>query len=394
MTARRRGLAFLCDSSGRIRRVLRDDYQQISDESGALHDLLDPLSREKADRFLETILRNGSASGWELNVVTGNRIRPFQFAGVSDADGLFVAGADQREGIEHLLDELMEEGGDQPGGLRAALRERQDLDDRRSARDHDLYDDLSRLNNELSNAQRELASRGAELARLNEEKNRFVGMAAHDLRSPLSVIYTYAGLLQSDSSDRLTSVEKESLSEIRVAADYMLRIVNDMLDVAKIEAGQLDVVREDVGIRAFLERVLRYCRPGAERKRIGLALDIDDRLQQICTDPAKLHQVIVNLVNNAVRYSDEGTTVRIRARVAEPSISIEVADEGPGMAPEEIARIFRPFERLQRTDGRGSGLGLVIVKRLVELLGGSVRVESEVGAGSTFRVELPLLREQ
>lgn len=384
-----RGIALLCDARGKLVHVFRDDFDLVRSEATRLHDIIDSASAEKADSFLAATLREGAVFGWELNVCVSGRVLSFQFAGAADGDGIFVAAAGADQSVERLLDDLMAVNNEQANALRSALRERHDAMTQRVTRDHELYEELSKLNNELANAQRELARRGVELARLNEEKNRFLGMAAHDLRNPLGVIYTYAGLLLDSASGRLDASEKESVAEIRLAADYMLQMINDMLDVAKIDAGRTDIAREQIEVKPFLERVLRHCSYAAERKDVELLVEPDMPMQYLTTDSTKLHQIVMNLVNNAVRYSPSGTTVRVAVEKDDDSCTIAVHDQGPGIPAAALDKIFKPFERLGQRDRRGAGLGLLIVKRLVEVLGGAVTVRSEEGKGSSFFVRLP-----
>jgi two-component system, OmpR family, sensor kinase len=368
--------------------VLRDDHQLVGSGTSNLLDLVDNFSKEKTAAFLAAVTHDGAAFDWELNLVTGHRVTTFEFAGAADGDGFFIVAANASEEVERLLDELTAVNNEQANALRSALRERQEVLNQKSHREH-VYNELSKLNNELSNAHRELARREAELTRLNEEKNRFLGMAAHDLRSPLSVIYTYSGLLLSDTNERLTESEREAMAEIRFAAEHMLRLINDLLDVAKIESGRAELDLEELDPSLLIRRALRHCKAGAEQKNISLVHEADPGSRTIRADAMKLHQVVVNLVNNAIRYSPEGSRVRVDVSFQPGTCTISVHDEGYGIPSDALDRIFNPFERLERSGGHGAGLGLLIVKRLVDLLGGRVHVESEIGRGSSFFVQLP-----
>ncbi|HEX6898112.1 MAG TPA: HAMP domain-containing sensor histidine kinase [Thermoanaerobaculia bacterium] len=259
-------------------------------------------------------------------------------------------------------------------------------------RDSFYFDELSQLNNELVTAQRELAKSNHELARLNDQKNQFLGMAAHDLRNPLDVILTYSDFLLEEAAPLLPAEQVDFISTIRSSSELMLRLVEDLLDIARIEAGKLELDLERIDLAALVERNVSLNQALAVRKGIAVRFHGPGEPLEMVADPVKLEQVLNNLIGNAVKFSPPGSAVDVGVTVAADSVTISVRDRGPGVPADELDRLFRPFERtrVRSTAGeKGTGLGLAIVKRIVEGHRGEIRVESEAGRGSTFYVSLP-----
>jgi two-component system, OmpR family, sensor kinase len=258
-------------------------------------------------------------------------------------------------------------------------------------RDERLYDDLSRLNNELATLQREMAQKNVELEKLSAEKSRLLGMAAHDLRSPLGVIFAYSEFLESEAGERLTPEEREFIATIQRTSRFMLELVEDLLDVSALEAGRLrldlrptdlgDLVRRNVALNAVL----------AAPKNVAVELEASI-VPLVSVDPGKIEQVLNNLIGNAVKFSKSGTVVVVRLDAAEGEVTVTVADQGEGIAAADLPRLFQPFGvvRARGTAGeRSTGLGLAIARRIVEGHGGRIGVESEAGRGSTFSFAIP-----
>ncbi len=231
-----------------------------------------------------------------------------------------------------------------------------------------------------------------ELLELNEAKNRFLGMAAHDLRSPIGIVQSFATLLREQTFGPLEARQKEILERMELSCGLMLQLIDDLLDVSAIEAGRVDLVPVETPLGAFLERVVDVNRMLAAGKAMELDLEMPPGLPAIAFDPRRIEQVINNLLSNAVKFSRPGTRVRIRARVEGERAVVSVADEGPGIPQAEADRLFHDFVRtsVRPTGGeKSTGLGLSIVRRLVTAHGGDAWVESRVGKGSTFSFSLP-----
>lgn len=262
----------------------------------------------------------------------------------------------------------------------------------------DTYDDLTSLNSELANTQRELVKKTAELERTNEFKNQMLGMAAHDLRNPLTVILNFSEFLMEDYEEgELDEEQYELVKEIKNSSEYMLQIVEELLDISAIESGSISLEKEEVDLNELVEHAVTLNRPTADKKGIRLKVKPCEESCVVEIDPHKFQQVLNNLISNAIKYShpDTTTTVGIRREPpesAERPLTLYVSDEGQGIPGEDRDKLFRPFAKIgvEATGGeRSIGLGLAISKRIVEAHGGTIDVKTEVGKGSTFSVNLP-----
>lgn len=254
-----------------------------------------------------------------------------------------------------------------------------------------LFDELSRLNNELATSQRDLAKSNVELDQLNKQKNELLGIAAHDLRNPLQVILIYSQFLIDEAAVSLGPEHLEFVRTIRRSSEFMLRLVEDLLDTARIEAGTLELDLVPVDLGGLVERNVALNRVLAEPKGTHINL-YRDGVGEMVLDTAKIEQVLNNLIGNAVKYSPPGSTVEVRLAAADGGASIAVRDQGQGIAAEEMDRLFQPFKTgpSRGTAGeKSAGLGLAIVKRIVEGHRGAIRVEPANGGGSEFQVFLP-----
>jgi PAS domain S-box-containing protein len=242
-------------------------------------------------------------------------------------------------------------------------------------------------------AEAEIARKNVELAGLNTLKNQFLGMAAHDLRNPLTVVNTASSFLLDDSSRLLSAEQKrEFIRRINANGEFMLKLINDLLDVAKIESGRLDLELATGDLCNLIEENLTMNRMLAEKKGIRLDFVPECGLPPLRFDRGKVEQVLNNLISNALNYSAPGTTVTIRASRMDGSVVVSVQDQGPGIPAEELDHLFKPFSRtsVRSTAGeKSTGLGLAISRKIVDGHGGRIWAESEVGRGSTFSFSLP-----
>jgi signal transduction histidine kinase len=281
---------------------------------------------------------------------------------------------------------------EQTNALRLAVKELS-VSARRGPPDKGVFDDLSRVNNELANLQRELVKKTIELERLNALKNRILGVAAHDLRSPLGVILSYSEFLESDASEQLNAEQREFVVTIKETSEFMLKMVTDLLDVTAIEAGALNLERQTTDLAPFVGRIVTLNRVLAARKEISVELDARGPLPAVLLDPGKTEQVLNNLIGNAVKFSYGGSCVRVRVSATPEEITFVVEDEGQGIPTAELPKLFKPFGKssVRSTAGeKSTGLGLAIVRNIVEGHGGRIWVESEVGKGSRFFFTLPI----
>jgi signal transduction histidine kinase/AmiR/NasT family two-component response regulator len=227
-----------------------------------------------------------------------------------------------------------------------------------------------------------------ERARLEQAKSDFVATASHELRSPLTSIKGFMELLQQTNSDNLTERQREFIAIVLQSTDRLVELVNDLLDIARIEAGQFEIHARSVDLRPTIEEVAALMQPRLLDKRQRLELHIAEPRPPALADPARVRQIVTNLVTNAHLYTGEEGTIVVRLEGDRHATRITVSDNGRGMAPEDLRRIFDRFQR-GKSESAGTGLGLTIVKSLVDLHGGRVDVDSEPGRGTSFSVTLP-----
>jgi signal transduction histidine kinase len=251
---------------------------------------------------------------------------------------------------------------------------------------------LQRQRDELDRLHAELSERNEELQALDEQKNQFLGMAAHDLRNPLGVIGSYSTLLLDDDVPLSDEKRRRFLGTIQASSQFMLTLINDLLDISAIESGRLELRTERTDLGPLLRYNISLNETLAAEKEIAIDLEVEEDLPAVPLDAEKFEQVLNNLLSNAVKFSHPGSRIQVRASREGDLITICVADQGQGIPAEEQVKLFRPFGRtsVRSTSGeKSTGLGLAIVKRIVEGHGGHIAVESEVGHGTTFRVCLP-----
>lgn len=234
-----------------------------------------------------------------------------------------------------------------------------------------------------------------QLIELNELRNKFLGIAAHDLRHPLGVIQKYAEILLDGILGEMPGAQREILQRMARVSDNALRLVNDILDVSAIESGQLKLKLQPVELTAFLQNLCEAQRILVQAKKIELVSQIPEHLPTLNIDPDRISQVLSNFISNAVKFSLPHTVITVRAEKTPKDVQIMVEDQGPGIPQEELPLIFKDFGRtsVQPTGGeKSSGLGLAIAKRMAEAHAGRLEVRSQVGAGSAFSLFLPLER--
>lgn len=388
------GLALLCDLDGLILDVVRDDLKIGSEVEGRLFSLVvDRGSMGKALGFLGDLREKGATFNWEINIPVQGTLQTLHVGGSRVSDSILIVAATNGKEMLALYEEMMRIGNEQANALRSALKKQAVATQRSADRDSGLYDEISRLNNELSVAQRELARKNAELQRLNELKNQFLGMAAHDLRNPLHAINGYTQFLRDDALDNLRREERlEFLDIILSSSRFMLDLINDLLDVSRIESGNLQLDIAPLDIVQLVRHSVEVNGMLAASKEIDIKLDAPPALPPYHGDGGKLEQVLNNLLTNAVKFSYPQSSVNVTLAQDNDEILIRVTDSGKGMTPEQMTHLFHPYgrSRTRGTAGESStGLGLVIVRKIVEGHGGAIDVASEPDKGATFTVRLP-----
>jgi len=276
-----------------------------------------------------------------------------------------------------------------------------DITARRQAEEHiqQLNEDLQRHTTELEHR---VAERTAELAVAKERaeaadrlKSAFLATMSHELRTPLNSIIGFTGIILQGLAGPLTPEQNKQLEMVHGSARHLLVLINDVLDISKIEAGQLEVTCLPFDLRASLEKVAEIVKPLAEKKELDLRMDLAPAIGSWVSDPRRVEQILINLLNNAIKFTEHGY-VALSAEMAPGSLSISVSDTGIGIKTEDLQKLFQPFHQIDTGLARnheGTGLGLAICGRLTELLGGQINVESEPGIGATFTVTLPVKGE-
>jgi len=254
----------------------------------------------------------------------------------------------------------------------------------------------------LYHLQKKLGERNTQLAIAKERaedadriKSAFLAAMSHELRTPLNSIIGFTGILIQGLTGPLNDEQTKQMGMVQNSARHLLSLINDVLDVSKIEAGQLETMSEPFNLRESIEIAARTITPLAEKKNLELVVEIASEVGRVKSDQRRVEQILNNLLSNAVKFTEEGGFIHLTAKtVAQPPvIEISVQDTGIGIKPKDMDTLFKPFLQVDSGLARkseGTGLGLSICKNLVEKLGGEIRVESEWGEGSTFAFTLPL----
>ncbi|HET6692608.1 MAG TPA: ATP-binding protein, partial [Miltoncostaeaceae bacterium] len=267
----------------------------------------------------------------------------------------------------------------------------------------ELYDDLERRVDDRTrdltatleqNAAllRQLEEKGRALETVSRHKSEFLATMSHELRTPLNAIIGFSEVLRERMFGELNDRQADYLDDIHASGRHLLALIDDVLDLSKVEAGRIELEIADVEIRDCLDMGLMMVGERARRRGVRLQCDVDPAVGPVRADPRRLRQVVFNLLANAVRFTPEGGVVRATARHEAGELVIGVSDTGPGIAPQEQELIFETFRQGgDAGDDEGTGLGLPLSRALVELHGGRLWVQSRPGEGSTFLLALPLV---
>ena len=254
--------------------------------------------------------------------------------------------------------------------------------------------DLAHANRQLALANEHSATLRLIAEEAQRSKAEFVARVSHEFRTPLNMIIGLVGLMVENPEIYAEELPPELWRDLEIVhrnCEHLASMVNDVLDLSRVEAGRLTLHREPTDLRGLVQDVIEVVQPLAQKKQLRLEAILPERLPAVYCDRTRIRQVLLNLVSNAARFTPSGG-VTVRVLYDEPRVRIDVADTGPGISPQDAERIFEPFWQAlssARRERDGSGLGLSISKQLVELHGGRIWVESEVGTGTVFHVELP-----
>lgn len=265
---------------------------------------------------------------------------------------------------------------------------------------------------ERAQTQEILRQKNLELERASALKSQFLAAMSHELRTPLNSILGFSDILQRQIGGTLTNRQLSHVKAIEKSGQHLLGLINDILDLSKIEAGKVDLDLAPVSIHELCSSCLKMIQPRADKKKLALSLELDYRLSPVLLDERRVRQILVNLLSNAIKFTPEGGQVKLSGKLASgdriqgdyrpdcstinsstPYLCLEVKDSGIGIPQENWHLLFRPFQQVDSSLSRsheGTGLGLVLTKRLAELHGGTISFQSESGVGSSFRVWLPV----
>ncbi|MDQ3557069.1 MAG: ATP-binding protein, partial [Gemmatimonadota bacterium] len=244
----------------------------------------------------------------------------------------------------------------------------------------------------LAERNRRLEWQSHELERAYRLKSEFLATMSHELRTPINALLGYTALLQDRIYGDLAPRQEQALARMRVATTHLLELVNDILDLAKIEAGKMPIHPERVDLAVLIRELSETFEPMVRARGLDYAVELPSELPFLETDRTRVKQVLLNLLSNAVKFTPSGS-IRVRAKNVESGVEVAVVDTGIGIPEEEIGTIFEDFRQLDQTATReygGTGLGLSITEKLLGLLGGSIRVTSRAGEGSVFTFRLPV----
>jgi len=248
-----------------------------------------------------------------------------------------------------------------------------------------LADNVNRMNDELQRLYKALET-------TSQHKSDFLANMSHELRTPLNAIIGFSQVLRDGISGEVNAQQAEYLDDIVTSANHLLALINDVLDLSKVEAGQVELQVAPFSLRDALERGVSMVREQATTNGVQVALHANGGLDAVTGDERRIRQVIFNLLSNAVKFTEEGGLVDVGAEQRNGEVEVSVTDTGPGIAREDLDRIFEEFQQTEAgaRQHEGTGLGLALSKRFVEMHGGRIWCESELGKGSTFHFTLPV----
>lgn len=245
-----------------------------------------------------------------------------------------------------------------------------------------------------------LARQNADLQRAHEQaeqesqfKSRFLSSLSHELRTPLNAVIGFSELLADEASGPLTARQRQYVQYVLTSARHQLQLINDILDLSKVEAGRMELHRTWMPLAPLAEAVQTIVQPLADKQGVRLHVAVDANLPELFVDAVRVKQVLYNLLSNGIKFTPSGGSVTLTAKACGSHVEIAVEDTGIGIRPEDLPKLFREFEQLEPRSGgktEGTGLGLALTRRLVELHGGTTGVSSEVDVGSRFTVTLPI----
>jgi signal transduction histidine kinase len=240
---------------------------------------------------------------------------------------------------------------------------------------------------------REIENKSRQLEIANKHKSEFLANMSHELRTPLNAIIGFSEVLQEKLFGDVNEKQEDYLNDIHSSGKHLLGLINDILDLSKVEAGRMELDLAKFDVASALSNAMTLVRERAQRHNVALKMTVDPALGEVTADERKVKQILVNLLTNAVKFTPDGGSIDVTARREQDAVVVAVRDTGIGIAPEDHAAVFEEFRQVGRDYTKkqeGTGLGLTLTKKFVELHGGRIWVESEPGKGSTFTFTIPI----
>jgi two-component system, OmpR family, sensor kinase len=397
------GVVLQCNEIGVVEKVIRDDFHLCKGKciGKSFSHLFHTSMITQALDFLMQIKNESFAFDHWLALSDERPNTTLYFSGFFLEHKVWIIGAGNSSAMLSFINQLQQINNEQTNQIRTLVKQRMDMQPHSNPNgtlstvkaENDLLVEMSGLNNELVNLQREMAKKNAEMARLNELKNQFLGMAAHDLRNPLGNIMALADFLIDETKEALNEEQQEFLTLIATSAEFMLSLIEDLLDITKIESGKLNLNLEEADLVELTRHTILFNNAMAARKGVSISLENGRGPLLITMDKQKIEQVMNNLLSNAVKFSYPDSQVLVKITCIDKKVLVEVIDQGTGIPTKHLETIFKPFNKVSGSGTGGeksTGLGLSIVKKIIEGHNGVMGVNSEEGRGSRFYFELPL----
>jgi signal transduction histidine kinase len=260
---------------------------------------------------------------------------------------------------------------------------------------HSIYDLTERLQVETLRARSAaLEAENARVREANRVKSEFLANMSHELRTPLNAILGFSELLEAGAVGPLAPQQLDFVHDIHTSGKHLLHLINDVLDLTRVEAGKLDFIPQDVDLADVTRQAVQLSRVAASARSVTVEVHVEDGAQRARLDPSRYQQVLYNYLSNAIKFSPVGASVEVRVALeSADTFRLSITDHGAGVAPDDQPRLFGLFEQLDAGRAKkhaGTGLGLALTRRIVEAQGGRVGVDSTLGSGSTFYAVLPL----
>jgi diguanylate cyclase (GGDEF)-like protein len=352
------------------------------------------LSRKMILRPISNLSEGASQIGhgnldYRLDIKTGDELENLAHEFNTMAESLSASQEKLRRWNEELKEEVAKRTADLEETMEELKVSKEEL--------QDSLDELEANREELEKRNEDLASANVRLREMDRLKSEFLANMSHELRTPLTAVIGFSELLIDRVMGDLNEEQAGCVENVLTSGQHLLKLINDILDLSKIEAGKMEIHMEGFQLSAIVDFVRKIVSPLIEKKGQVLNVDVADGMPDIYADPGKIKQLLLNLVGNAIKFTPDGGRVGIRAEFKDNYFVLSVSDTGIGIRPEDRERIFQEFQQAEGSTSReygGTGLGLTLTKRLAEMHGGRIELESEVGRGSRFTVYLPLRIEK